>query len=87
MYVDGTDLERIEALSDEVLKLKMPLVAGELKNVTTEIRQHVASLTGVEDILAQSAEDAQAAERLLQQAHLIRYTYSHEHTVRTNTHV
>lgn len=77
MCVGGTDLERIKALSDEVLKLKMPLAAGELKNVTTEIRQHVASLTSVEDVLAQSAEDAQAAERLLQQAHLIRYTRNH----------
>ncbi|XP_027009679.1 laminin subunit beta-1b [Tachysurus fulvidraco] len=67
----GTDLERIEAVSDEVLKVKMPVVAGELKNVTTELRQHVASLTGVDDVLAQSAEQAQTAERLLQQARTI----------------
>ncbi|KAK3517857.1 hypothetical protein QTP70_021002 [Hemibagrus guttatus] len=73
----GTDLERIEALSDEVLKLKMPVVAGELKNVTTEIRQHVASLTGVDDVLAQSAEQAQTAERLLQQARAISEDSTH----------
>ncbi|KAF4079579.1 hypothetical protein AMELA_G00179560 [Ameiurus melas] len=67
----GADLERIEALSEEVLKLKMPVVAGELKNVTTEIRQHVDSLTGVDEVLVQSAGQAQTAERLLQQARVI----------------
>lgn len=74
--VGGTDLERIETLSDEVLKVKMPVAAGELKTVTTELRQHVASLTGVDDVLAQSAEQAQTAERLLQQARTIRYTHT-----------
>lgn len=68
----GTDLERIEALSDEVLKLKMPVVSDELKNVTTEIREHVASLTGVDEVLAQSAEHAQTAENLLQRARVVR---------------
>ncbi|KAI5617765.1 laminin, beta 1b precursor, partial [Silurus asotus] len=67
----GTDLERIEALSDEVLKMKMPVFVGELNNVTSEIQQHVASLTSVDDVLAQSSEQAQTAERLLQQARSI----------------
>ncbi|XP_066523784.1 laminin subunit beta-1b [Hoplias malabaricus] len=67
----GVDLERIEALSDEVLKLKVPVAAGELKNITLEIREHVAGLTSVDDILAESSDQAQIAERLLQQAHTI----------------
>uniref|UniRef100_A0A4W4EQD0 Laminin, beta 1b n=1 Tax=Electrophorus electricus TaxID=8005 RepID=A0A4W4EQD0_ELEEL len=63
----GADLQRIEALADKVLKLKMPVAAGELKNVTMEIRQHVASLTSVDDILAESADQAHMAEMLLHQ--------------------
>ncbi|XP_062852648.1 laminin subunit beta-1b [Trichomycterus rosablanca] len=62
------DLERIETVSDEVLKLKLPVTASELKSMTTEIRQRVAGLTGVDDILSKSAERARAAERLLQRA-------------------
>lgn len=72
VFVDGADLERIEALSDEVLKLKMPVAAGELKDITVEIRQHVASLTSVDDILTESADQAHIAERLLEQARAIR---------------
>ncbi|KAI4874656.1 hypothetical protein NFI96_031149 [Prochilodus magdalenae] len=67
----GADLARIEALADEVLKLEMPVVAGELKNITAEIRQHVANLTRVDDILAESADQARIAEGLLQQARTI----------------
>uniref|UniRef100_A0AAR2IYV5 Laminin, beta 1b n=1 Tax=Pygocentrus nattereri TaxID=42514 RepID=A0AAR2IYV5_PYGNA len=69
---NGTNLERIEALADEVLKLRMPVEAHKLKNITMEIRQHVANLTTVDNILAESADQAQVAERLLQQARAIR---------------
>ncbi|XP_072530267.1 laminin subunit beta-1b isoform X3 [Salminus brasiliensis] len=68
---NGADLERIETLSDEVLNLKMPMAAGELKNITMEIRQHVASLTNVDVILAESAEQAHIAESLLHEARTI----------------
>ncbi|XP_017552430.1 laminin subunit beta-1b [Pygocentrus nattereri] len=68
---NGTNLERIEALADEVLKLRMPVEAHKLKNITMEIRQHVANLTTVDNILAESADQAQVAERLLQQARAI----------------
>uniref|UniRef100_A0A4W4ER31 Laminin subunit beta-1-like n=1 Tax=Electrophorus electricus TaxID=8005 RepID=A0A4W4ER31_ELEEL len=67
----GADLQRIEALADKVLKLKMPVAAGELKNVTMEIRQHVASLTSVDDILAESADQAHMAEMLLHQTRTV----------------
>ncbi|XP_059361476.1 laminin subunit beta-1b isoform X2 [Carassius carassius] len=64
-----TDPKRIEEIADEVMKLSLPeSVPGALKNVTTEIREHVARLTQVDDILAQTAENAHTAERLLQEA-------------------
>uniref|UniRef100_A0A671S514 Laminin subunit beta-1-like n=1 Tax=Sinocyclocheilus anshuiensis TaxID=1608454 RepID=A0A671S514_9TELE len=63
-----TDPKRIEEVADEVMKLSLPVSPGALKNVTTEIRQHVARLTQVEDILTQTAENAHTAERLLQEA-------------------
>ncbi len=66
--VDETDPKRIEEVADEVMKLSLPLSPGALKNVTTEIRQHVARLTQVDDILTQTAENAHTAERLLQEA-------------------
>uniref|UniRef100_W5KEF1 Laminin subunit beta-2 n=1 Tax=Astyanax mexicanus TaxID=7994 RepID=W5KEF1_ASTMX len=70
----GTDLGRIETLADEVLKLKMPTAAGELKDITAEIRQHVANLTSVDDILAESADQARIAEGLLEEAHAVSET-------------
>uniref|UniRef100_A0A8C1KQY7 Laminin, beta 1b n=1 Tax=Cyprinus carpio TaxID=7962 RepID=A0A8C1KQY7_CYPCA len=63
-----TDLKRIEEVADEVMKLSLPVSRGALKNVTTEIHQHLARLTQVDDILIQTAESAHTAERLLQQA-------------------
>uniref|UniRef100_A0A9J8B1U0 Laminin, beta 1b n=1 Tax=Cyprinus carpio carpio TaxID=630221 RepID=A0A9J8B1U0_CYPCA len=63
-----TDLKRIEEVADEVMKLSLPVSPGALKNVTTEIHQHLARLTQVDDILIQTAESAHTAERLLQQA-------------------
>lgn len=66
--VDETDPKRIEEVADEVMKLSLPLSPGALKNVTTEIGQHVARLTQVDDILTQTAENAHTAERLLQEA-------------------
>lgn len=70
----GKDLQRVETLADEVLKLKMPTAAGELKNITSEIRQHVASLTSVDNILTASADQARIAEELLQEARLVNET-------------
>uniref|UniRef100_A0A672T8Y9 Laminin subunit beta-1-like n=1 Tax=Sinocyclocheilus grahami TaxID=75366 RepID=A0A672T8Y9_SINGR len=63
-----TDPKRIEEVADEVMKLSLPVSPGALKNVTTEIHQHVVRLTHVEDILTQTAENAHTAERLLQEA-------------------
>uniref|UniRef100_A0A8C2GF66 Laminin, beta 1b n=1 Tax=Cyprinus carpio TaxID=7962 RepID=A0A8C2GF66_CYPCA len=63
-----TDLKRIEEVADEVMKLSLPVSRGALKNVTTEIHQHLARLTQVDNILIQTAESAHTAERLLQQA-------------------
>ncbi|KAL0195786.1 hypothetical protein M9458_009358, partial [Cirrhinus mrigala] len=55
-------------VANEVMKLSLPVPPGALKNVTAEIRQHVARLTQVDDILTQTADNARTAERLLQEA-------------------
>lgn len=63
-----TDPKRIEEVADEVMRLSLPVSPGALKNMTTEINQHVSRLTSVDDILTQTADKALTAERLLQQA-------------------
>lgn len=68
MCLETTDLKRIEEVADEVMKLSLPVSSGALKDLTTEIRDHVASLTQVDDILTQTAEHARTAETFLKQA-------------------
>lgn len=68
LSVDETDPKRIEEVADEVMRLSLPVSPGALKNMTTEISQHVTRLTSVDDILTQTADKALTAERLLQQA-------------------
>lgn len=65
---DGADLESIEAVANEVLQMQMPTTPAQLQNLTAEIRERVGSLTDVEDILNQSANDIMRAESLLEQA-------------------
>ncbi|XP_039617053.1 laminin subunit beta-1a [Polypterus senegalus] len=65
---DGADLESIEAVANEVLKMQMPTTPEQLKMLTDEIQERVESLSDVEDILNQSADDIHRAESLLAEA-------------------
>uniref|UniRef100_A0A4W4F2Y4 Laminin subunit beta-2 n=1 Tax=Electrophorus electricus TaxID=8005 RepID=A0A4W4F2Y4_ELEEL len=65
---EGADLESIEAVANEVLQMQMPTTPAQLQNLTAEIRERVGSLSDVENILNQSADDIHRAESLLEQA-------------------
>ncbi|XP_033612694.1 laminin subunit beta-1 [Fukomys damarensis] len=65
---DGADLDSIEAVANEVLKMEMPSTPQQLHNLTEEIREKVESLSQVEIILEQSASDIARAELLLEEA-------------------
>ncbi|KAK1334991.1 hypothetical protein QTO34_004567 [Cnephaeus nilssonii] len=65
---DGADLDSIEAVANEVLKMEMPSTPEQLQNLTEDIRERVESLSQVEVILQQSAADVARAEMLLEEA-------------------
>lgn len=65
---DGADLDSIEAVASEVLKMEMPTTPEQLQALTEDIRKRVESLADVETILQQSAGDIARAESLLDEA-------------------
>ncbi|KAI6054684.1 laminin subunit beta-1 [Marmota monax] len=65
---DSADLDSIEAVANEVLKMEMPSTPQQLQNLTEDIRERVESLSQVEVILQQSAADIARAEMLLEEA-------------------
>ncbi|XP_053572558.1 laminin subunit beta-1 [Bombina bombina] len=65
---DGADLDSIEAVANEVLKMDMPTTPEQLQALTEDIRERVESLSDVEDILKESAGDIARAEALLDEA-------------------
>lgn len=70
---DSADLDSIEAVANEVLKMEMPSTPQQLQNLTEDIRERVESLSQVEVILQQSAADIARAEMLLEEAQRARY--------------
>lgn len=65
---DSADLDSIEAVANEVLKMEMPSTPQQLQNLTEDIRERVETLSQVEVILQQSAADIARAELLLEEA-------------------
>ncbi|XP_024655178.2 laminin subunit beta-1a [Maylandia zebra] len=65
---DAADLESIELVANEVLDMQMPTTPAQLQNLTDEIRQKVGELGHVENILQESADDIQRADKLLDEA-------------------
>lgn len=69
---DSADLDSIEAVANEVLKMEMPSTPQQLQNLTEDIREQVESLSQVGVILQQSSDIARA-EMLLEEAQKARY--------------
>lgn len=74
---DSADLDSIEAVANEVLKMEMPSTPQQLQNLTEDIRERVETLSQVEVILQQSAADIARAELLLEEAKRARYLNIH----------
>lgn len=65
---EGADPESIETVAQQVLSIKLPLNKTTLDNMIGEIKDSLANLTNIEEVVNETSQHIQKAKELLQQA-------------------
>ncbi|XP_051874089.1 LOW QUALITY PROTEIN: laminin subunit beta-2 [Pristis pectinata] len=65
---EGADPDSIEKVASQVLELSIPASPQQIRHLAEEIKDKVNSLSNVDDILDQTADDVRRAGQLLQDA-------------------
>ncbi|XP_059799850.1 laminin subunit beta-2 [Hypanus sabinus] len=65
---EGADPDSIEKVASQVLQLSIPASPQQIRHLAEEIKDKVSSLSNVDDILDQTADDVRRASQLLQDA-------------------